>query len=44
MPKTKNRIVEIFLLWFLVVMVGFGSIWGFIGHVFMANLVAEMIG
>lgn len=43
-PKTKNRVFEVFLLWFLVVMVGFGSIWGFIGHVFMANMVAAMIG
>jgi len=43
-PKTKNRVFEVFLLWFLVVMVGFGSIWGFIGHVFMANMVAALIG
>ncbi|MBM4240985.1 MAG: hypothetical protein FJ150_04915 [Euryarchaeota archaeon] len=43
-PKTKNRIIEIFLLWFLVVMIGFGSIWGFIGHTFFANMIATMIG
>ncbi len=42
--RTKNRIFEVFLLWFLVVMVGFGSIWAFMGHVFMADMVAAMIG
>ena len=42
--RTKNRISEVFLLWFLVVMVGFGSIWAFMGHVFMADMVAAMIG
>ncbi len=43
-PKTKNRIFEVFLLWFLVVMVGIGSIWAFIGHVFMSNMTAALIG
>ena len=43
-PKTKNRIFEVFLLWFLVIMVGIGSIWAFMGHVFMANVVAAAIG
>ncbi|MGB9978556.1 DUF6790 family protein [Methanobacterium sp.] len=42
--RTKNRIFEVFLLWFLVVMVGIGSIWTFMGHVFMADIVAAMIG
>lgn len=43
-PKTKNRIIEILLLWFLLVMVGFGAIWAFIGHVFLANMIAATIG
>ncbi len=43
-PKTKNRIFEVFLLWFLVIMVGIGSILAFMGHVFMANVVAATIG
>lgn len=42
--RTKNRIFEIFLLWFLVIMVGFGSLFAFFGHVFMADMVAKMIG
>lgn len=43
-PKTKNRVFEVFLLWFLLIMVGIGSIWAFIGHVFMSNTIAAMIG
>lgn len=43
-PKTKNRIFEVFLLWFLVIMVGIGSIWAFMGHVFLSNTIAAMIG
>jgi hypothetical protein len=31
-PLSKDRIVEIFLLSFLVLSVGIGSIWAFIGH------------
>lgn len=42
--RTKNRIFEVFLLWFLVVMVGIGSIWAFMGHVFFADMVAAAIG
>lgn len=42
--RTKNRIIEILLLWILVVMIGLGSIWAFMGHVFMADMVAAMIG
>ena len=42
--KTKNRIFEIFLLWFLVIMVGFGSLFAFLGHIFMADTIAKMIG
>lgn len=43
-PKTKNRVFEVFLLWFLLIIVGIGSIWAFIGHVFMSNTIAAMIG
>ncbi len=42
--KTKNRIFEVFLLWFLFIMVGIGSIWAFMGHVFLSNMVAATIG
>ena len=42
--REKNRIFEVFLLWFLVIMVGIGSIWAFMGHVFMSNMVAATIG
>lgn len=42
--RTKNRIFEVFLLWFLVVMVGIGSIWAFMGHIFFADMVAATIG
>ena len=43
-PKTKNRVFEVFLLWFLFIMVGIGSIWAFVGHFFMSNTVAAAIG
>jgi hypothetical protein len=43
-PKTLNRIFEVFLLWFLFVIVGIGSIWASIGHVFMSNTIAALIG
>jgi len=42
--KTKNRIFEVFLLWFLVIMVGIGSIWAFMGHVFLSDTIAALIG
>jgi hypothetical protein len=41
---TLKRIVEIFLLSLLVITVGFGSLWAFIGHAFFANQVASYIG
>lgn len=41
---TIRRIVEIFLLSFLVFTVGIGSLWAFIGHAFFANQVASNIG
>lgn len=43
-PRTKNRVVELFLTWFLFMMVGISSIWSFMGHVFFANQVAAIIG
>lgn len=43
-PKTINRILEVFLLWIFLIMIGFGSLWAFIGHVFFANMVAANIG
>ena len=43
-PKTKNRIFEVFLLWFLFIIVGIGSIWAFVGHVFMSSTIAALIG
>jgi hypothetical protein len=43
-PLTKKKIVETFLLSFLVVGVGIGSIWAFIGHIFLSAQVAASIG
>jgi hypothetical protein len=43
-PKTVNRVFEVFLVWFLFIMVGIGSIWAFIGHVFLSDLIAATIG
>jgi len=40
----KIRIVEIFLLSFLVISVGIGGIWAFIGHAFLPAQVAANIG
>ena len=43
-PLNRERIVEIFLISFLVISVGFGSIWAFIGHFFLSAQVATNIG
>jgi hypothetical protein len=43
-PLNNERIVEIFLLTFLVLSVGIGSIWAFIGHAFISSQVAANIG
>ena len=43
-PKTKNRVFEVCLLWFLFIMVGIGSIWAFVGHFFMSSTIAATIG
>lgn len=48
--KIKNKplnsliIIKTFLLSFLVISVGFGSIWAFIGHAFLSAQVAASIG
>jgi len=41
---TIKKIVKTFLLSFLVITVGFSSLWAFIGHTFFANQVAAYIG
>ena len=43
-PLNRMKIVEIFLLSFLVISVGIGSIWAFIGHTFLSQQVAANIG
>ena len=43
-PLNNEKIVEIFLLTFLVLSVGIGSIWAFIGHAFLSSQVAANIG
>jgi hypothetical protein len=43
-PLNRMRVVEIFLISFLVISVGLGSIWGFIGHTFLSQQVAANIG
>jgi hypothetical protein len=43
-PLNTERIVEIFLISFLVISVGFGGIWAFIGHFFLSAQVAANIG
>lgn len=43
-PWTRQRVLEHFLLYFLVLGYGFGGIWGFVGHFFMADSIAQDIG
>ena len=43
-PRTGARIVQIFLLWLLVIDVGIGLIFGFIGHTVFADRAAASIG
>ena len=40
----KNKIIEICLLSVLLIMVGLGSIWAFMGHAFMSAQMAAYIG
>jgi len=41
---TTKKLCEIFLLSLLVITVGFGSIWAFIGHAFFPDQIAAYIG
>jgi hypothetical protein len=43
-PRTSQRIAEIFLLWLLVIDIGVGGIFGFIGHTVFADRAAASIG
>jgi hypothetical protein len=43
-PRTGRRIAEILLLWFLVIFVGVGGVFGFIGHTVYADIAAASIG
>ena len=43
-PRTATRIAEVFLLWFLVITVGIGGVFGFIGHTVFADRAAASIG
>jgi hypothetical protein len=43
-PRTKERVVEIFLLWLLVITVGLASVSAFIGHTVFADATAASIG
>jgi hypothetical protein len=43
-PRTFRRVAEIFLLWLLVIFVGLGGVFGFIGHTVFADRAAASIG
>jgi hypothetical protein len=43
-PRTTHRVIEVFLLSFLVISIGFSSLIGFISHVFFADQTAALIG
>src|SRR5919202_1353055 len=43
-PRAGRRVAEILLLWLLVINVGLGGLWAFVGHTVFANDVAESIG
>ena len=43
-PLNRKKIVETFLLSFLVIGVGIGSIWAFIGHIFLSSTSCCSIG
>ena len=43
-PRTGPRVAEILLLWLLVIDVGLGGVFGFIGHTVFAQTAAESIG
>ena len=43
-PRTRKRVAEILLLWFLVVPAGMGGVFAFIGHTVFAAQTAASIG
>jgi hypothetical protein len=43
-PRTKGRVAQIFLLWFLVITVGVLSVFFFISHTVFADITAASIG
>jgi uncharacterized protein DUF6790 len=43
-PRTGRRMAEVFLLWLLVIDVGIGGVYGFIGHTVFADIAAASIG
>ncbi len=43
-PRTKTRVLGVFLLNYLIFVIGATGIMGFMGHAFMADQIAESIG
>jgi hypothetical protein len=43
-PRTAGRVAEVLLLWLLVINVGVGGVFGFIGHTVFADTAAASIG
>ncbi len=43
-PRTGRRIAEVVLLWLLVIDIGIGGVFGFIGHTVFAERAAASIG
>jgi hypothetical protein len=43
-PRTPGRVAEILLVWLLVIDVGVGGVFGFLGHTVYADIAAASIG
>jgi len=43
-PRTRHRVIGVFLLSFLVISIGISSLIGFVGHIFFADQIAADIG
>ena len=43
-PRTRHRVIGVFLLSFLVISIGISSLIGFVGHIFFADRIAADIG
>lgn len=43
-PRTRGRVLEVTLMYYLFVWIGLSGLWGFMGHAFRANEVAQFIG